>query len=65
MGRAMMTADCLLSTIWWIAAVTFLIASLVSPLVFVFLELSLPGVVLFMRLVVAAVAHTYLVVLVF
>jgi hypothetical protein len=48
-----------------IALVTLLVASLVSFLVFVFLELPLPGVVLVMRFVILAVTHTYLVVFVF
>ena len=47
-----------------IALVTGLIATLVSLLVFVFLEFPLLGVVTVMRVVIAPVAHSYLVVLV-
>src|SRR5579862_6781631 len=54
----------LLSVVLWIALVTRLIASFVSSLVFVFFELSLLGVVTVMRVVIASVAHTHLVVLV-
>src|SRR5579863_3756408 len=45
--------------------VTCLIASLVGSLVFVFFEFPFPGMVTVMRVVIAPVAHTSLVILIF
>jgi len=49
----------------WIALVTYLIASLVIFLVIVFFEIPALGVVTLMCGVIAPVAHTLLVVLIF